>query len=176
MRLHDYSNEELLERGDEMSLIMLFNKIQDVIDLSEFLKLPRERLDGIVKDTPEAVLDIIVSAMESLCGKIDATEEETQKCVNKVKERRMGYLWENMEKMSIQEERRNTAQARVELKIAQEKLEQTREEALEDKIKLIVKFSKKLRNSREEAAQEIMSECGINQETARQKVDLYWDT
>ena len=71
-----------------MSLIMLFNKIQDVIDLSEFLKLPQESLSRIVRDTPEAIIDIIVSVMESLCGKIDATEEETRKCVSKVKERK----------------------------------------------------------------------------------------
>lgn len=66
-----------------MSMIMLFNKIQDTIDLFEFLKLPQERLDEIVKDSPESILDIIVSVMETLCGKIDATEEETRKCVYK---------------------------------------------------------------------------------------------
>lgn len=171
VRLHDYSNEELLERGDEMSLIMLFNKIQDVIDLSEFLKLPRERLDGIIKDTPEAVLDIIVSVMESLCGKIDATEEETQKCVNKVKERRMGYLWENMEKMSIQEERRNTSLARADAEKAKAELEK----ALEDKISLVIEYSKKLNFPREQAILELTAKCGIDRETARKKVELYWE-
>ncbi len=167
VRLHDYSNEELLSRGDEMSLIMLFNKIQDVIDLSEFLKLPRERLDEIVKETPETVIDFIVSAMESLCGKIDAAEEETRKCVDKVKERRMGYLWENMEKMSIQEERRNTAQARAEAKKA-------KADALEDKIRLIIKYCKRFQLSKEQAVSEIMSECGMDRETAQQKADTYW--
>lgn len=185
VRLHDYSNEELLERGDEMSLIMLFNKIQDVIDLSEFLKLPRERLDGIVKDTPEAVLDIIVSVMESLCGKIDATEEETQKCVNKVKERRMGYLWENMEKMSIQEERRNTSLAQADAEMARADAEKAKvdaemaktelEKALEDKISLVIEYSKKLNFPREQAILELTAKCGIDRETARKKVELYWE-
>lgn len=172
VRLHDYSNDELLSRGDEMSLIMLFNKIQDSIDLSEFLKLPHKRLDEIIKDTPEVILDIIVSVMESLCGKIDATEEDTQKCVDRVKERKMGYLWENMERMSIQEERRNTAQARAET----EKVRADLEKALEDNIKLVIKFCKRLNTSKEETVLEVMSECGIDQETARQKVALYWDT
>ena len=57
-----------------MSLIMLFNKIQDTVDLSEFLKLPREKLNDRVKDTPEAILDIIASVMESLCVKIRSAE------------------------------------------------------------------------------------------------------
>ena len=174
VRLHDYSNEELLSRGDEMSLIMLFNKIQDVIDLSEFLKLPRERLDEIVKETPEAVIDIIVSAMESLCGKIDATEEETRKCVDKVKERRMGYLWENMEKMSIQEERRNTAQARAEAEKAKAEVERAKAEALEDKISLIMEYCKRLKISKEQAVQELTAKCGIDRKTAQERVDLYW--
>ena len=75
VRIHDYSNEELLERGNEMSLIMLFNKIQDVVDLAEFLKLPQDKLDRKVKDTPETVLDVIVSVMESLCMKVGAAED-----------------------------------------------------------------------------------------------------
>ena len=199
VRLHDYSNEELLSRGDEISLIMLFNKIQDDIDLSEFLKLPQERLDEIIKDTPEAILDIIVSAMETLCGKIDATEEETRKCVNRVKERKMGYLWENMEKMSIQEERRNTAQARAEAEKAKAEAESAKAEAEsakaeaestkaefekakvalklteEDKIKSVINICKYLKASNEQTVSETMSECSLDQETARQKVDLYWN-
>lgn len=129
VRLHDYSNEELLARGDEMSLIMLFNKIQDMMDLSKFLKLPQEKLDDMVRDTPEAILDIIVSVMESLCVKIGATEEEMQECVSRVRERRMGYLFENIEKMDIQAERRNTAEARAEAQKAQEEAKRAREEA-----------------------------------------------
>ena len=40
VRIHDYSNEELLKRGNEMSLIMMFNKIQDASDLEEFIHIP----------------------------------------------------------------------------------------------------------------------------------------
>lgn len=84
-----------------------------------FLKLPQEKLNDMVRDTPEAILDIIVSVMESLCVKIGATEEEMQECVSRVRERRMGYLFENIEKMDIQAERRNTAEARAEARKAQ---------------------------------------------------------
>ena len=84
-----------------------------------FLKLPQEKLDDMVRDTPEAILDIIVSVMESLCVKIGATEEEMQECVSRVRERRMGYLFENIERMDIQAERRNTAEARAEARKAQ---------------------------------------------------------
>ena len=42
--------------------------------------------------------------------KMNVSEEEAKQCVDKVKERRMGFLFENMEKMDIQEERRKTAE------------------------------------------------------------------
>lgn len=80
----------------------------------------------------------------------------------------MGYLWENMEKMSIQEERRNTAQARAEA-------EKAKADALEDKIRLIIKYCKRLKLSKEQAVSEIMSECGMDRETALQKADTYWE-
>ncbi len=139
---------------------MLFNKIQDTVDLSEFLKLPREKLNDIVKDTPEAILDIIASVMESLCVKIGATEEEMQECVSRVKERRMGYLFENIEKMDIQAERRNTAQARA--------------EAQENAIRSVIAVCQRLNAGKEQAVQEVIEVCGADRDTALEKVNLYW--
>lgn len=139
---------------------MLFNKIQDTVDLSEFLKLPREKLNDIVKDTPEAILDIIASVMESLCVKIGATEEEMQECVSRVKERRMGYLFENIEKMDIQAERCNTAQARA--------------EAQENAIRSVIAVCQRLNAGKEQAVQEVVEVCGADRDTALEKVNLYW--
>lgn len=163
VRLHDYSNELLLERGDEISLIMLFNKIQDMVDLSEFLKLPRGKLNAMVRDTPEAILDIIVSVMESLCVKIGASEEEMQECVSRVRERRMGYLFESMEKMDIQQERRNTAEARKDAVEAQENM-----------IRSIVNICQKLKAPKDMATEEVMEACEKDREWAQKKVDFYW--
>lgn len=171
VRLHDYSNEELLARGDEISLIMLFNKIQDTVDISEFLKLPREKLNDMVRDTPEVILDIIVSVMESLCIKIGATEEETRECVDRVRERRMGYLFENMEKMNIQEERRNTAEARAEAEKARAELE----EARENMIKTLIVTCKEFGADKEQTTEKIINKCGMDPQTAREKVELYWE-
>ena len=112
VRIHDYSNQELLQRGDEMSLVMLINKIQDTADLEQFIRIPPDKMDRIIRDSPEHVIDVLVSAMESLCFKIDASAEERTLCVRKVRERKMGYLFENMKHISIQEERRKTEKQR----------------------------------------------------------------
>lgn len=90
----------------------------------------------------------------------------------------MGYLWENMEKMSIQEERRNTAQARDEAEKAKAEAESAKAAlklTQEDKIKSVIKICKKLKASKEQTVSEVMSECNLDQDTARQKVELYWN-
>ncbi len=98
----DYSNEELLKRSDEMSLIMLLNKIQNSADLSRFLKVSPEEINGIVRKSPEAVVDIIAMVIQVLCAKLNVSKEDTEECVKKVRARDMGYLWENMEKIDVQ--------------------------------------------------------------------------
>lgn len=57
-----------------------------------------------------------MSTIWALCMKMNVSEEEAKQCVDKVKERRMGYLFENMEKMDIQEERRKIAESQQRLK------------------------------------------------------------
>ena len=115
----DFSNDELLEHQDEMSLIMLLNKIQNVADLSDFFTIPPEELNRIVKESPTAVIDILVMVMQALCTKLNLSSGETEACVQKVRTRDMGYLWANMEKIDVQAERKAAAQARAEREAAQ---------------------------------------------------------
>lgn len=111
------------------------------------------------------------SVMESLCIKIGATEEETRECVDRVRERRMGYLFENMEKMNIQEERRNTAEARADAEKARAELE----EARENMIKTLIVTCKEFGADEEQTTEKIINKCGMDPQTAREKVELYWE-
>ena len=112
---HKFSNRELLEKQDEMSLIMLLNKIQTKADLSEFLHIPADEINRIVKESPEAVMDIIVMVMQALCTKLNLSRQDTEECVRKVRTRDMGYLWANMEKIDVQAAQAEVAQSRAEL-------------------------------------------------------------
>ena len=118
----DYSKEELLENGNEMSLIMLLNKIQTKADLSEFLSIPLEEINRIVKESPEAVIDIIVMVMQALCTKLNLSRQDTEECVEKVRTRNMGYLWENMEKIDVQGTYEALTQTKEELSNTKKKL------------------------------------------------------
>ena len=124
---HKFSNEELLERKDEMSLIMLLNKIQDEADLSEFLRISAEDINRIVKESPEAVIDIIVMVMQALCTKLNLSRQDTEECVRKVRSRDMGYLWANMKKIDVQEAQAQVKQAEEQVAQAKEQVAQAEE-------------------------------------------------
>ncbi len=122
----DFSKEELLEHQDEMSLIMLINKIQNKADLSEFLQIPPEDINRIVRESPEAVIDIVVMVMQALCTKLNLPKQDAEVCVEKVRTRDMGYLWENMEKIDVQAAQAEVAAAKKELQSTRAQLEDTK--------------------------------------------------
>jgi len=121
--IRDYNNEELLEKADEMSLIMLLNKIQTAEDLHGMLDVPAREINRIVRNSPEHVLDVLRDVLYLLCRKVNMSGNETREMLSQLKEdRNMGYLFENMEHMDIQEERRKTREAREELERAKAEL------------------------------------------------------
>lgn len=125
---YNFSNDELLTKEDEISLFMLLNKVQTAEDMSAFLRLDDRKLNEILSRSPEHTLKIIADAMWSLCMKLNLPQEEAVDYVGKVWNRDMGYLFENIEKMDIQEERRKVKVARKELEEVKEELEGTKEE------------------------------------------------
>ena len=133
---HKYSNKELLERKDEMSLIMLLNKIQTKADLSEFLHIPADEINRIVQESPEAVIDIIVMVMQALCTKLNLSRQDTEECVKKVRTRDMGYLWANMEKIDVQASQAEVAQAKAELADIKTKFADVKEKLTDAKAEL----------------------------------------
>lgn len=56
--MRQYTNEELSEKHDEMSLVMLINKIQTDEDLSEFRKVSEEMVDSIYGNAPDEIKDV----------------------------------------------------------------------------------------------------------------------
>ena len=127
--VHDYSNETLLEHGDEISLVMLTNKLQTIDDVEQFRSLPAKKVEKILKDTPDYLLDIIANVLRAFLRRENVPEEETETLVGKVKEKKMGELFANMDKMDIQAERRKTAEAVKKAEEAEKKAAEAVEEA-----------------------------------------------
>ena len=140
--VHDYSNETLINHGDEISLVMLINKLQSIDDVEQFRSLPT--------------------------GKV---EEETETLVGKVKEKKMGELFANMDKMDIQAERRKTAKA---VKRAEE-AEKKAEEIYDKGIRSVIKTCKKLNASKEFIVAQVQEMYACNIEEAEKLVESYWN-
>jgi len=125
VRLHDYSNADLLEKGDEISLAMLINKIQSPEDISAFVRLPGEQVCEILKDTPQYLLDTIAKLLRALLYSMNLPEDETESVVSRIKERKMARLFENV-KIDIQQERKNIAEVKKEYDDTKKKYDDTK--------------------------------------------------
>lgn len=152
-----YTQDELLLKEDEISLLMLLNQIQAAEDTSIFREIPLERLNHILLHSSEAVVNEVVKAVQGLCRCLNLTEEETEEYTQKVKERNMGYLWENAEKMDMQAERRKTAAAQEKLAEAERRLAEAEQKQVEAE-------------KTSENAIRLLSEMGMDEQTARQKL------
>lgn len=179
--VHDYCNEILLEHGDEISLIMLINKMQTIEDVEQFRKLPAEKMDEILKDTPDYLLDIIANVLRAFLRKENVPEDETENIVSKVKEKKMGELFANMDKMDIQAERRKTARAekraeRAEKaeKKAEKRAEKMVKEVYETGIRKLIESFQKTGKEKLSVVDIVQSAYELEREEAEKKVDLYW--
>ena len=185
--LKDYSNEELLDKADEISLVMLINKLQTPEDVEKFRRIPPQKLEEILKETPKHLLDIIGNVLLAFLLKENVPIEEAEDLAGKVREKKMGMLFENMEKMDIQEERRKTEEQRrkteeqrrktEEQRRRAEEAEQKAEEAtkkLEDSIRLFVENCQNEGLAQEDTIKKLVMIYQMNSEKAREMLRQYW--
>ena len=164
--LHDISNTDLLAKGDEISLAMLINKIQTPEDISAFIGLSGEQVDDILKDTPEHLLDILSKVFRALLYNIHMPDDEVEDTVARIKERKMGRLFENVT-MDIQAERRNTAEARAERDLARQERDFAQQER--DIYKHILRMTAQ-RCPGEDIIASLTQRFNLNQEQAAEKL------
>ncbi len=168
--LRDYSNEELIEHKDEISLVMLINKLQSRADIEAFGRIPVDRLEEIIKDSPEHLLQIISDILLAFLLKENVPIEEAEELAGKIKEKKMGLLFENMEKMDIQAERRNTEEQRKRADDAEK-----RADAAEEKtIRLFIKACKEFGADRATIMQKVMENFEWDERKATEAINKYW--
>ncbi len=110
------------------------------------------------------MLDIIANVLRSFLLKENVPEDETEALVGRVKEKKMGELFANMDKMDIQVERWKTAEER-----------HRADEERENRIRDVVSVGKQFGATKEEIADRIQKSHGIDLKNAMEKVDFYWN-
>ncbi|MCD8218513.1 MAG: Rpn family recombination-promoting nuclease/putative transposase [Clostridiales bacterium] len=141
VRNYDYTNEELLARGDEISLIMMLNKIQNAEEFRELCEFPPDEMNQILENTSPSIRGTIGDVVYSLMMKMRIPVEEANQYAEMVEEGRMGYLFENFDFNMPEDEheawikhikeRAKVLRAEKEARIAEEKAEAAKQKAEE---------------------------------------------
>ena len=181
VNVHQYTNEELLIHEDEMSLLMMINRIQTPQDFSDFLRSNQYEIREITERASENIVQIIVNSLWALFMKMQVSVSEATDCLRKmIGGESMGNWFENMEPMNIQEERANTKrereradQAEEERDRAEEKLNKT--EVERDKAeKTLMDLMKKVYGTKENVIKNLVESCDKTEEEAKQLIQKYW--
>lgn len=93
IQLNKYSVEDLIEKKDELSLVMLINRLQSTEEFRN-LNLPEEYLRNVSEQSTDELLDIIGKVVEAMLRHLKVPEEEVEGFTDQIKERKMGELFE----------------------------------------------------------------------------------
>ena len=131
--LNKYTNEELSEKHDEMSLVMLINKVQSEEDLSEFRKVSEERVESVYGNAPDEIKEICKKILWSLLMKLKVPNEEASNIIGEIGGRGMGYLFENMDEIDIGALKRKTAREKQRADEEKQRADEEKQRAEEEK-------------------------------------------
>ena len=103
--LSSYSIEELAEKNDELSLVMLINRLQSTAEFQE-LNLPDDYLKNLSEHSTEEVLGIVARVTATMLRQLNLPEDEVEGFTEQVKERKMAVLFEHFKSVDIPAERK----------------------------------------------------------------------
>lgn len=170
VQLQNYSNEELKEKKDELSIIMMISKLQKSTDFAKICKdVDAGYLNEVTSKSPEYLLDIIAQIVEILLLKVNVPREEAEAFAGQVKERPMGELFANFEAYDVQATRRVARQIGLE-----EGREEGREESRQEDIIRSIRMMKEAGVSREVTKQQLIKQYELSAEEAEEKLKLHW--
>ncbi len=122
VRVHGYGNDDLKKRKNEMSLVMMINRIQNPEDFTELINTSRDYVDEIYNRSATDIKAIYQEILWALLRKMNVPVEEAREKLARLEDSGMGNLFASMEKMDIQAERRNTQLARQEAEAAKQRI------------------------------------------------------
>ena len=135
VRLNDYSNEELLDKGDAISLMMMINKIKNHKDVEQFMRLPSGRIEEIIQSMPNHLVKKIAQIFRVLLFSMNTPEDEVEEIVSRVEEKSMARLFEGMQ-IDVQADRRRRAEEEERIRKGNEELARGNEELARGKEEL----------------------------------------
>ncbi len=179
--IQKYSNDELLSREDEISLVMLINKMQTVQDVEAFGDVPDDKLGMILKDSPNDIIDIVADMFMAFQLKAKVPVDIAVTNVRRVKETKMTKYFENADfgdlyakSLQVKAQREELAKTTEELSKTTEELTKAKE-TLENAIKVFIQNMQEYGMAREKVMGILINQYNMTIEIAEEKMKQHWE-
>ena len=148
IKLESYSDDDLIGQNDEISFVMLIDRLKDNYEFHKLMSdLPEGYLDGISEMSTPDVLDIISRVVGAMLRRRNISEERIEDLTEGIRSRPMGQIFEHWDngpdeelvekgrKEGAAKERKNTEAAIRRAKLAESRAdaEKSRAEAAESR-------------------------------------------
>lgn len=154
--LRNYSSDRLIQNQDEISLIMLLNKLQSAADLKDIPDLKQVE-EKVWEKTPEYLLEIIAKITTALLYRLNVSDEEVDEMVGQVKEKKMPVLFEHFEGYDVQATRK-----------------EAREEGRKEGIKVLIETYNEMIVSKEDAYGKVKEKFSLTDEETTEYFTQFW--
>lgn len=104
--LSDYTNEQLIDKKDELSLIMLINKLKTSADFENLKEIPAEYFENLADNTPEYLLKLIGKIISVFLYRLNVPRREVENFTDQIERREFTMLFDSFEAYDVQETRR----------------------------------------------------------------------
>ena len=102
--LNKYGKTELIDKKNGLSLVMLINSIKNAEEFKN-LNLPDDYLKTLFENSSSDVLNVIAKVIAVVLRKQNVPEDEIQKLIDQIKERKHMALFDDWEGFDVQKER-----------------------------------------------------------------------
>ena len=103
-----YTNEELIEKKDELSLIMLINKLRSSADFKNLKGIPQEYFEELSEKTPRYLLELIGKIIAVFLYRLNVPRKEVEQFTDQIRGGEFQMLFDSFEAYDVQETRRTS--------------------------------------------------------------------
>ena len=110
-----YSAEDLIGKNNELSLLLLIDKLRSSSDFKFLRNIPDEYFENLGRNSPESVLKLMRTVISVLLLKLNVPKEEVAEFTDRIERRDFSVLFEHFEAYDVQETRRvSKAEGKIE--------------------------------------------------------------
>ena len=104
--LRAYTNQELIEKQDELSLIFLINKLRSSEEFKNLKEIPKEYFNNLEENTPDYLLKLIGKIVAAFLYRMNIPRKEVEEFTDQIMRREFDMLFDSFEAYDVQETRR----------------------------------------------------------------------